>query len=93
MSARRFSWSAKPAELDRVAFAKSRAQRAFDRWPARGAQRIGQLLGDAPGQGSRTDVTSPHAEKFIGRDGDRSDFRVLARALNGAVDPTAEAGR
>ena len=91
MSARRFRWSAKLAELDRVAFARAGAQRASGCWPALGAQRrlearIGQLLGDAKHGGDRRSDQSHHDDLGpVRHTQDRSDFRVLE------VDLTAEA--
>ena len=58
--------------------------------PMLGAQRhiearIGQLLGK-PEKGGRGKKTHTHAYEFIGRDGDRSDFRLLAKALDGEME-------
>lgn len=44
--------------------------------------RLGQMLPATPGK--RTDLEPPtRAEEVVGRDGDRTDFRLLANALNG----------
>jgi hypothetical protein len=56
--------------------------------------RIGQLLGPAPGQGSRNDLTSHHDEKsIIPHDEDRAAFRILARALDGECELTPDEWR
>ena len=56
--------------------------------PMLGAQRriearIGQLLGEPEKGGRGKTKTNTHAEEFISRDGDRSDFRILSHAYNG----------
>jgi N6-adenosine-specific RNA methylase IME4 len=63
--------------------------------PMLGAQRriearIGQLLGE-PTPGMRTDLEPPTREyEVVGRDGDRLDYRLLARALSGDCNLTDE---
>jgi N6-adenosine-specific RNA methylase IME4 len=57
--------------------------------PMLGAQRriearIGELLGEAPGHGPGRGKKNTHAEG-LSRDGDRSDFRILARGF-GCLD-------
>jgi hypothetical protein len=59
--------------------------------PILGAQRrlearIGQLIGPAPGQGARTDRTCQHDDKSALHRQDQSDFRILARALDGKCE-------
>lgn len=53
--------------------------------------RIGQLLGDAQ-EAQLAGKPFTHAEK-VGRPADRHDFRLLARALNGAVRLTDDEWR
>lgn len=66
-----------------------------DAAPMLGAQRrvearIGQL-DPAPGQGTRTDLTSQHDEKLVAlHDQDRADLRILAR---GGKPPLPRAGK
>jgi hypothetical protein len=65
--------------------------------PARGAQRrlearIGQLLGPTSQGGRPTEDNPTHAEG-IERPGDKADFRILARALDGKIDLSREEWR
>jgi DNA methylase len=75
-------WRARAAALE--TYLRARKLQA----PMLGAQRrvearIGELLGDRPGRG-RAEMIQ-HAESFHGQI--REEFRVLAEALNGHVDP------
>ena len=49
--------------------------------------RIGQLL--PPHQGKRTDLElRPHADEVVKRNEDRTDFRIIARAVTGECEMT-----